>query len=77
MNDKQACFATFQMFSDKKVHPIMGQLQCKLDEGIRTDLALLDQAFPKVTEGDDVRVHVISQNHGRRQRVGNHSLALQ
>lgn len=66
----------FQMFTNRTVHPIMGQLQCELDEGIWTDLALLDQALSKVTKGDDVRVHIISQSLGHRQRVGDHSLAL-
>lgn len=65
-----------QKFTDRTVHPIMGQLQCELDEGIWTGLALLDQALSKITKGDDVRVHIISQSRGHRQRVGNHSLAL-
>ena len=38
--------------------------------------ALLDQALPKVTKGDDVRVHVLSQRPGNGQRALNHLLTL-
>lgn len=58
-------------------YPVMGQLQCDLDEGIRTGAALLNQTFAKVIEGENVRVDVVSQSRGDCQRALNDFLALQ
>lgn len=54
----------------------MGQLQGDLDEGIRTGAALLYLAFSKVREGNDMRVHIISQLLGNRKGGLNDLLAL-
>ena len=59
-----------------QTYPEVGQLQGDLDEGVRAGAALLDQALPKVTEGDDVRVHVLSQCLGHGQRALDHLLTL-
>lgn len=57
-------------------HPEVGELQGDLDEGVRTGLTLLDQAFPKILEGNDVGVDVVGQGLSHWQRVGDHRLAL-
>ena len=54
----------------------MGQLQGDLDEGIWTGAALLNQTFSKVIEGENVRVHIISQSPGDCQRALDDLLAL-
>lgn len=54
----------------------MGKLQGDLDEGIRTGAALLYLAFSKVREGNDMRVHIISQLLGNREGGLNDLLAL-
>lgn len=55
----------------------MGQLQGDLDEGIGTGAALLYLAFSKVREGNNMRVHIISQLLGNRKGGLNDLLALQ
>lgn len=55
----------------------MSQLQSHLDEGIRTDAALLNQALPKVSKGDNVTVHVICQSPGHCQGALDGFLALE
>ena len=62
---------------DECVHPVVGELQCDLDEGVRTGAALLDQPLPEVSEGDDVTVHVIRQTLGYRQGALDGFLALE
>lgn len=57
-------------------HPVMGQLQGELDEGIRTGAALLYLAFSKVIKRNNVRVHIISQILGNFEGVLNYLLAL-
>ena len=59
-----------------QTYPEVSQLQGDLDEGVGAGAALLDQALPKVTKGDDVRVHVLSQRPGNGQRALNHLLTL-
>lgn len=57
-------------------HPEVGQLQSDLDEGVRAGPTLLDQTFPEVTEGDDVRVHILRQLPGHGQGALDDLLAL-
>lgn len=52
-----------------KHYPVVSQLQADLDESIRTDAKLLDPSFPKVSEGEDVTVHVVCQFLGYSQRA--------
>ena len=54
----------------------MGQLEGDLNEGIGTSAALLDQTLAKVTEGENVTVHIISQSPGYCQRALDDLLAL-
>lgn len=54
----------------------MGQLQGNLDEGVRTSAALLNQTFAKVVKGENVRVDVVCQSCGHRQRALDDFLAL-
>lgn len=52
-----------------KHYPEVSQLQGDLYEGIRADAKLLDLSFTKVSEGEDVTVHVICQSLGYSQRA--------
>lgn len=55
----------------------MSQLQGDLDEGIGAGAALLDQTLAKVIEGENVRVHIVSQTPGHCQRALDDLLALE
>lgn len=55
----------------------MGQLQGNLDEGIGTGAALLNQPLSKVSEGDNVTVHIVCQSSGYCQRTLDGLLALE
>lgn len=50
-----------------KRYPVVSQLQADLYEGIRADAKLLDPSFTKVSEGEDVTVHIICQGLGYSQ----------
>ena len=58
------------------IHPVVGQLQSQLDEGVRADPALLHPALPKLLVGEHVEVHVISQSLRNLQRPAHLLLAL-
>lgn len=64
-------------WSDAGTYSVMGQLQGNLDEGIRTGAAFLNQPLSKVSEGDNVTVHVICQSFGYCQRTLDGLLALE
>lgn len=57
------------MYQRRHDYPEVSQLQAELYEGIRADAKLLDLSFPKVSEGEDVTVHVICQCLGYNQRA--------
>ena len=57
-------------------HPEVCELKGDLNEGVGANAALLDEALAKVTEGDDVAVHVVSQGRGYIQRAVDDVLAL-
>lgn len=52
-----------------KHYPVVCQLQADLYEGIRADVKLLDPSFTKLSEGEDVTVHIICQCLGNSQRA--------
>lgn len=54
----------------------MGQLQGDLDEGVGTGPTLLYLAFSKFREGNNMRVHIISQLLGNCKGSLNDLLAL-
>ncbi|TNN87960.1 hypothetical protein EYF80_001924 [Liparis tanakae] len=58
-------------------YPEVSQLQGDLDEGIGAGAALLDQTLAKVIEGENVRVHIVSQTPGHCQRALDDLLALE
>lgn len=55
----------------------MSQLQGNLDKGIRTGAALLDEALAKITEGENVAVHIVSESPCNCQRMVDDPLALE
>lgn len=48
-------------------HPVVGQLESHLNERIGADFALLNLSFAKVSERENVEVHVIGQSLGHCQ----------
>lgn len=59
-----------------QAYPKLGQLQGKLNKGVRACPALLDQAFPKLSKQMAMKVHVIGYLLGREVRRFNDILAL-
>lgn len=59
-----------------KPYPVVRQLQADLDEGVGADAKLLDLSFTKISEGEDVTVHIICQCLGNSQRAALLSLHL-
>lgn len=57
-------------------HSVVGQLQCNLKEGVRADATLLDLFFAKVSEDQDVYVHIVGERLSRRQRLRDLLLTL-
>lgn len=57
-------------------YPVVGQLQCNLNEGIWVDSTLLDLCFAKVSEDNNVHAHIISEVLGQRQGLANLLLTL-
>lgn len=57
-------------------YPVEGQLECNLNEGIWVDSTFLDLCFAKVSEDNNVHVHIISEGLGHRQGLADLLLTL-
>lgn len=57
-------------------HSVVGQLQRNLKEGVGTDATPLHLVFAKVSEDEDVYVHIVGERLGRRQRLRDLLLTL-
>lgn len=57
-------------------YPVVGQLQRDLNEGIWVDSTLLDLCFAKVSEDNNVHVHIISEGLSHLQGLSDLLLTL-
>lgn len=67
----------FHSLLDRVVcYPVVRQLQANLEESVGADAQSLDPSFPKLSEGENVAVHILCQRLGHSEGAVDLSLDL-